>query len=57
MRTVDDAFQFLDYLDQCGLVADLIEGRSLQLGQQGADLLLGKAVEDSCSATEAALDE
>ena len=41
MGTVDDALQSLDYLDQCGHVGDLIEGWSLQLGQQGIDLLFG----------------
>ena len=40
MRTVDDTFQSLDYLDQRGHVGDLVEGWGLQLGQQGADLLL-----------------
>ena len=45
--TVDDALQSLDYLDQCGHVGNLVEGRSLQLGQQGADLLFGNAVQDS----------
>jgi hypothetical protein len=42
--TVDDAFQSLDYLDQCGHVDDLIEGRSLQLGEQGVDLLFGNGL-------------
>ena len=42
--TVDDAFQSLDYLDQCGHVSNLIEGWGLQLGQQGADLLFGNGL-------------
>ena len=33
-------------------VGDLIERRSLQLGQQGADLLLGNAIEDSFHASQ-----
>jgi len=41
--TVEEAFQSLDYLDQRGHVGDLIEGRSLQLRQQGADLLFGSS--------------
>ena len=54
MGTVDDAFQSLDYLDQCGHVGDFIEGRSLQLRQQGADLLSGNAVQDSFYAPQTA---
>ena len=54
MGTVDDAFQSLDYQDQCGHVGDFMEGWSLQLGQQGADLLLGNAVQDSFHASQAA---
>jgi len=46
VRTVDDAFQSLDYLDQCRHVGDFMEGRSFELRQQGADLLLGHAIED-----------
>ena len=46
MGTVDDIFQSLDYLDQCGHVGDFIEGWGLQLRQQGADLLFGNAVQD-----------
>ena len=52
MGTADDAFQSLDYVDQH--VGDLMEGRSLQLGQQGADLLFGNAVQDSFHASQAA---
>ena len=54
MGTVNDAFQSLDYLDQRRHVGDLIEGWSLQLGQQGADLLLGNAIEDSFHASQSA---
>jgi uncharacterized protein YigA (DUF484 family) len=42
----DNAFQSRDYLDQCGHVGDLMEGRSFELRQQGADLLFGNAVQD-----------
>ena len=52
MGTVDDAFQSLDYLDQCGHVGDFMEGWSLQLGQQGTDLLLGNAIEDRFHASQ-----
>jgi len=52
--TVDDALQSLDYLDQCGHVGDFMEGWSLQLGQQGADLLFGNAIQDSFHASQAA---
>ena len=52
--TVDDAFQSLDYLDQSGHVGDLIQGWSLQLRQQGADLLFGNAVQDRFHASQAA---
>ena len=44
----------LDYLDQCGHVGDFIEGWGLQLGQQGADLLFGNAIEDSFHASQPA---
>ena len=54
MGTVDDALQSLDYLDQRGHVGDLIEGRSFELGQQGADLLFGNAVQDSFYAPQTA---
>ena len=54
MRTVGDTFQSLDYQDQCGHVGDLIEGRSLQLRQQGVDLLFGNAIEDSFHASQSA---
>ena len=52
MGTVDDAFQSLDYLDQRGHVGNLIEGRGLQLRQQGVDLLFGNAIEDSFHASQ-----
>ena len=54
MGTVDDAFQCLDYLDQRGHVGDLIERWSLQLGQQGADLLFGNALQDRFHASQTA---
>jgi len=44
VRTVDDVLQSLDYRDQCGHVGDLMEGRSFELRQQGADLLLGNGL-------------
>ena len=52
--TFDDAFQSLDYLDQCGHVGDFVEGWSFELGQQGADLLLGHAIEDGFHASQTA---
>ena len=52
MRTVDDAFQSPDYQDQCGHVGDFMEGWSLQLGQQGADLLFGNAIQDIFHASQ-----
>ena len=52
MGAVDDAFQSLDYLDQCGHVGDFIEGRSFELRQQGADLLFGNAIENSFHALQ-----
>ena len=54
MGTVEEAFQSLDYLDQRGHVGDLIEGRSLQLRQQGVDLLFGNAIEYSFHASQSA---
>jgi hypothetical protein len=48
----DNAFQSLDYLDQCGHVGDFIEGWGLQLGQQVADLLFGNAVQDGFHASQ-----
>ena len=52
MGTVDDALQSLDYLDQCGHVGDFMKGWSLQLGQQGADLLFGNAVQNCFHASQ-----
>jgi phosphoribosylformimino-5-aminoimidazole carboxamide ribonucleotide (ProFAR) isomerase len=54
MGTVDDSLQSLDYLDQCGHVGDLVEGWSLQLGQQGIDLLLGSAIQDGFHVSQSA---
>ena len=54
MRTVDDALQSLDYLDQCGHVGDFVEGRSLQRRQQGIDLLFGNAIENRFHASQSA---
>ena len=54
MGAVDEAFQSLDYLDQRGHVGDFLERWSLQLGQQGADLLLGNAIEDCFHASQPA---
>ena len=54
MGIVDDAFQSLDYVDQSGHVGDLVEGWSLQLGQQGADLLFGNALQDRFHASQTA---
>ena len=54
MGTVDDALQSLDYQDQSGHVGDFVEGWSLQLGKQCADLLFGNAVQDSFHASQAA---
>ena len=54
MGTVDDAFDSLDYLDQCGHVGNLIEGWSLQLVQQGIDLLFGNAAQDCFHASQTA---
>ena len=41
-------------MDQCGHVGDFVEGWSLQLGQQGIDLLLGNAIEDGFHASQTA---
>ena len=54
MGTVDDAFQSLDCLDQGGHIGDLMEGRSFELRQQGADLWFGNAVQDRFLAPQTA---
>ena len=42
------------YISQCGHVGDFMEGWSFELGQQGTDLLLGQAVQDSFHASQSA---